>query len=462
MKEKIRLELTDLAVGGEAVGKKDGLVYFVPFGIPGDEVEVELEELKKSYARGKILEIVKSSPHRIEPRCPIFSRCGGCHLQHIEYSAQLDFKRSMVENAMKFLGNLREVPVKECIGAADPWFYRNKVQLVAASKPYLKTKDGRSHFYLGLYARRTHQVVKMDTCAIQHRLNNRVIKAAGDILGKLNWEVYDEKTGKGQVRHIISRVSASREEALVVVVSAKASLPQSREFIQALRGKVPQIKGIAENLNSQKTNVVFGSHTKTLWGRDHIVEDIDDLHFKISATSFFQVNPEQHRALLSVLESYLEKEKIETAVDAYCGVGALSLWLARRAGQVIGIDENQNAISDAQENAVLNSFENITFYAGRVEKVLSSLSDKGLKAGLVVLDPPRKGCEKEVLLTLAAMKVPDIIYISCNPATLARDLALLSETGYRVLEIQPIDMFPQTAHVECVARICLGEERASS
>jgi 23S rRNA (uracil1939-C5)-methyltransferase len=461
MKEKIRLELTDLAVGGEAVGRRDGLVYFVPFGIPGDEVEVELEALKKSYARGKILEVVKSSPHRIEPRCPVFFRCGGCQLQHIEYEAQLYFKKRMVESAVKYLGNLGDVRVNDCLGASEPWFYRNKVQLVAASKPYMKKAEGRVQPYLGLYARKTHQVVRMENCAIQHRLNNRVIKAAGGILGKLNWEVYDEKTGRGQVRHIVSRVSSSRNEALLVVVSARASLPNSREFIQALRSKVPEVMGIAENLNSRKTNVIFGSHTRMMWGRDHLVEEIEGQEFRISATSFFQVNPEQHKVLLKVLQSYLEGADTGSVLDAYCGVGALSLWLARRAGRVTGIEESAEAVADARENAARNSFDNITFHVGRAEKVLSDLSAGGFRAGTAVLDPPRKGCENEMLLALAAMKVRDIIYVSCNPATLARDLAVLAESGYRALEIQPIDMFPQTSHVECVARIKPGDEKAN-
>jgi len=458
MKGIHRLELTDLAVGGECIGKQDTLVFFVPFGVPGDIVDVEETELKKNYARGKILNIIKPSPHRVEPRCPIFYRCGGCHLQQMNYPSQLFYKKKMIEDAVMFLGNIRHVQIKDCIGASEPWFYRNKVQVVVASKPYMPSKEPRNFPYLGLYARKTHQVVKMDNCVIQHNLNNKVIKAAGDTLKKLNWEVYNENTGAGYIRFIISRVSVARDEVLLTLVTARTPLPKVQEFIQMIRQKVPQIKGIIENHNPQKTNVILGSQSRVLWGKDNLLEEINGLQFKISSASFFQVNPEQFSNLLKVIETYANLKGTETVVDAYSGVGAISLWLAKKSAKVIGIEENSRAVADARENAIINRLKNIEFHAGQMERVFLPLVKKGLKTDLVVLDPPRKGCAREVLDILVKMKVSRIIYVSCNPSTLARDLAILSEKGYMVLEIQPIDMFPQTAHVECVAKIIIKEK----
>jgi len=447
-----RLKLEGLAIGGEAVGRLGDLVVFVPFGAPGDDVEVRISEMKKNYARGEIFRIFKPSPHRVEPLCPIYYKCGGCQLQHLTYGAQLIYKRKMVQEALKHLGGINNIRVDDVIEASDPWYYRNKMQVVAASKPFLPPSKKFST-YFGLYAKKTHRVIKMDECVIQHPLNNKLLKAVKDILAKLNWETYNENTGDGLLRYLISRVSITRDEILLTIVTTSTRIPQQAEFVNAVSKKIPQLKGIIINKNDRRGNVVLGTVNKVIWGEDFITEEINGIKYRVSQDSFFQVNPPQAEKMFRILDEFLNPDHREILLDAYCGVGAISLWLAGKFRKVIGIEEVPQAKKDALKSAEINDIANMEVHAGLVEKILPDIYHKGIRIDKAVLDPPRKGCEEQVLDIIAKMRVRKVVYVSCNPATLARDLSRLMEKNYRIEAIRPLDMFPQTHHVECIVKL---------
>ena len=455
------LKVEDVTTGGEAVGRVDNFVLFVPQGAPGDELEVEVVELRKNYGRARINRIIKPSIRRIAPPCPVYHQCGGCQLQHIDYDAQLFYKTKIVKDSLEHLTGLGPVKVHPCRRLEDPWHYRNKVQSVVSVKPYLppgtKVGQGKERFRhcIGLYAQGTHRVVKVDECLIQDSLNNRVLQAAREAMERLQWPVYNEKDGSGLVRYLVTRASYSTREVLLVVVAAQPRLPQVQEFLNHVRRRVPQLRGVLMNLNPHQTNVILGTRTQLLWGKDHLVEEVSGLKFQISPTSFFQVNTRGLLQLYDILEHYCDLRSKDTAVDLYCGVGSLSLHMAKRAKRVLGVDISQEAIEDAVVNSDLNELKNTDFIAGASEKVLPQLYRQGQRFQLALLDPPRKGCDTEVLQVLGRMRIPRVVYVSCNPASLARDLQILGGLGYQTQEIQPLDMFPQTYHVECVARLTL-------
>lgn len=457
--DRIEIEIDDIAAGGEGVGRVDGFVFFVPAAAPGDRLVVELTAVKKKYGRGRISQIVEPSRRRVKPPCPVYDRCGGCQLQHIDYDSQLFFKTKMVRDAVEHLGALKDVVVKPCRSMKNPWFYRNKAQMMVAGRPYLMRPgpDGeatkprlRPHF--GFYAQRTHQVIRVDECMIQSTENNKLLSAARDMVERLQWQPFQEKSGEGLLRYVVAR-SNKRGDTLLILVASQPTLPQINEFVSGVRTRVPQLKGVLTNLNPHRTNVVLGSTTRVVWGQDHLVEEVDGLKFRISPKSFFQVNPWGLEALYQVLSDSLAIRRKDSLLDLYCGVGSMALFLARSARRVVGIDSCGPAIEDAIINSDLNDLKNTYFAAGATEKVLPRMYQQGERFAAAVLDPPRKGCAPEVLNTVHRMRIPKLVYISCNPATLARDLGALSELGYRTKEIQPVDMFPQTYHVESVATL---------
>lgn len=487
--------LDALAVGGEAVGRMDGFVCFVEDGAPGDEVEVELTEVRKNFARGRIRRILTPSVDRVTPPCPIYHECAGCQLQHISYERQLSLKTHMVGDALRLAHLADPVPVCGTLAPSGPeaaveparetiastveapaqtgaeWGYRTKMQLVAGYKPRLSARkpgeeSGFPHewggAYLGLYGRHSHNVIRMDNCLIAHPIANRILQAAAHAIERLGWDIYDERSGRGLLRHVLARISASRDEALVVLVATRAQVPEAQQFVSLLRARVPQVVGVLVNVNGQRTNVVLGARTRLLWGRDHIVEDVTApeqprrrMAFRVGATSFFQVNVPALEVVAQVVERYLAPRGGETVVDAYCGVGALSLLLANRVRKIVGIEEIPEAVENARQNAAANQVKNADFVCGKVEIVLPQMYRQGERVDAVLLDPPRKGCEPAVLEHIGKLRVARIVYVSCNPATLARDLGMLAGMGYRTEEITPVDMFPQTSHVESVARLRL-------
>lgn len=459
--DRITVEIEDVAAGGEGVGKVDGFVIFVPASAPGDKLEVELTTLKKKYGRARISKILSPSRRRVKPLCPVYEKCGGCQFQHLDYDAQLTYKTKMVKDSIEHLGSLSGVEVKPCRGMKEPWSYRNKAQMMVAGRPYMD-KAGQSvqnpprlrpHF--GFYAQRTHRVIPVEECIIQTVENNQVLKAARDMTERLGWVPYDEKSESGFLRYVIAR-STVEGDILLILVATQPTLPNIQEFVSGLRGRVKNLKGVVLNLNPHRTNVVLGTTTRLIWGQDHLIEEIGGLKFRISPASFFQVNPWGLRSLYDALDQEVKLRGRDAVLDLYCGVGSLSLYLAKRAKRVVGIDSCGPAIEDAIINSDLNDLRNTYFATGATEKVLPRLYQQGERFAAAVLDPPRKGCAPEVLNTVARMRIPRLVYISCNPATLARDLGTLSDLGYRTETVQPIDMFPQTYHVESVATLTRG------
>lgn len=456
--DRIEVTIEDVAAGGEGVGKVNGFVLFVPTAAPGDRLEVEITTLKKKYGRARIAKILEPSRRRVKPPCPVYESCGGCQFQHLDYDAQLTYKTKMVRDSIEHLGSLNGVEVRPCKGMKDPWYYRNKAQMMVAGRPYLERENKvqgaapRLRPYFGFYTQRTHRVVPVPECMIQSQANNDVLKAARDMTERLGWVPYNEKNETGFLRYVICR-STTNGDTLLILVATQPSLPNVKEFVSGLRGRVKKLKGVVLNLNPHKTNVVLGTTTRLIWGQDHLVEEIGGLKFRISPASFFQVNPWGLRTLYASLDEELKLRGRDAVLDLYCGVGSMSLYLAKRAKRVVGIDSCGPAIEDAIINSDLNNFKNTYFATGATEKVLPRLYQQGERFSAAVLDPPRKGCAPEVLNTVSRMRIPRLVYISCNPATLARDLGLLAELGYTTETVQPIDMFPQTYHVESVATL---------
>ncbi|MCL4517232.1 MAG: 23S rRNA (uracil(1939)-C(5))-methyltransferase RlmD [Firmicutes bacterium] len=458
--ETVELELTGLTHSGEGVGRREGFAVFVPGALPGERVKARVTGVKKNYATALLDTILQPSPERQEPVCPVFRECGGCQLQHLKYEAQLAYKRQLVVDALNRIGklDLDHVVVRPTLGVADPFHYRNKAQYPVGFR------GGR--VVTGFYTARSHDIVPIADCHIQHPLNGRIAGVLRGLLEKYRLSVYDERTGQGLIRHLLIRTAAATGEAMAVLVTNGRDVPHLEEIAAELTREVPQVAGVVQNVNTQRTNVILGDYTRTIAGRDEIIDEIrlkvdeqadegrkdraDALKFAISARSFFQVNPVQTGVLYGKAIQYAALEGNETVVDAYCGIGAISLFLAQRAGFVYGIEEVAPAIEDARKNAALNGITNVEFLTGKVEDLLPSLYSKGIRPEVIVVDPPRKGCEESVLQTFVAMAPRRIVYVSCNPSTLARDLALLAGMGYETREVQPVDMFPQTSHVESI------------
>lgn len=446
-----RIPITGLSHNGEGVGRFRNFTVFVPYAIPGDTADVRIEEVHKNYARGELAFVRSPSPHRVQPRCRLFYQCGGCQLQQVDYQAQLALKTKVVEDAVTRLGKLQGVEVKPCLGARDPWYYRNKVQFPVG------TAQGR--LVVGCYAKGTHDIVPADECFIQHQTNNRIMREARILAEKYNVRPYAEESGDGTLRHVLSRVAAKTGQAMVVFVTATREFPPGRKIADELMTRLPQVVGVFQNINPARTNVIMGPETRLLAGLESIEDTIhvgglyEDLRFKISPQSFYQTNPDQTALLYREVLKYAELSYRETAIDVYSGIGAITLFLAQRALKAYGVEAVAEAVNDAKKNARLNRIENVEFLVGEAEKVLPQMRQGGVAPDLIVVDPPRKGCDPRVLRAMAEMRPKRIIYVSCNPATLARDLAGLRELGYRTLEVQPVDMFPMTGHIEAVAKL---------
>lgn len=430
------------------MGRYAGFTVFVPFALPGELVEARILTVKKNYATGKLLRVLHGSTDRAEPPCAVYARCGGCQLQHFDGAAQLEAKRAQVIAALQRIGGQADVVVHPVLGATQPWQYRNKMQF-----PIGKAPEGA---VVGCYARGTHVVVDASHCLIQAETNNHIAAAVRETVRELRIPIYDEASGQGSIRHVVGRV-ASSGEAMVVLVTATQELPYERQFVERLRDSVPELVGVLQNVNPKRTNVVFGQETRLLWGHDIIREELGGLVFRVSPQSFFQVNVAQAEVLYQKTLEYAALCGTETVVDAYCGTGTITLFLARQAGHAYGIEVVPAAIEDAKKNAAENEIDNATFLAGDARVLLPRLYQEGVCPDVVVADPPRAGCDRTVLETFAAMHPHRIVYVSCNPASLARDCAVLDALGYVLKEVQPVDMFPQTSHVESVALLVRTE-----
>ena len=436
----IRIER--LGTSGEGVGRYDNFTVFVPNALPGEQVSARVEEVKKTYARARIMEIRVASADRVRPRCEIYSDCGGCQLQHLSYEAQLTAKRLQVVDAMTHIGKLPHVPVKETLGAASPWNYRNKMQFPVGIH--------QGQIVVGCFAQGSHRIIDTEDCHIQREGNNALANAVRDIVTKLRIPVYNEDTHRGILRHIVGRVGQG-DELMAVIVTAAKELPRKKELIRMMRERLPQLVSIQQNIQTYRNNVVMGRDTVLLWGKPTIRDTLGKLSFHISPRSFFQVNTAQAAVLYEQALQYADLHGTETVIDAYCGTGTITLFLAQRARNVYGIEIVRPAILDARKNARDNGIKNAEFIVGDATAVMPSLYRQGVRPDVVVVDPPRAGCTPTVLKNFANMKPRRIVYVSCNPATLARDLAIMKDLGYEAQEIQPVDLFPQTSHVECVA-----------
>ncbi|MGL5206603.1 MAG: 23S rRNA (uracil(1939)-C(5))-methyltransferase RlmD [Acidaminococcaceae bacterium] len=442
-KQTVEVAVTGLGSTGEGVGKVNGFTVFAHGGLPGETVKVKLETVKKTYAMGRVTEILKTSDDRCEPVCPIYEECGGCQLQHLSYDAQLKIKTQQVKDALTRIGHLKHTDVLPTLRAAEPTFYRNKMQFPVS------TTEGQLE--IGCFAAATHRVVNVDNCFIQKEKNNKIIAVVREWMHKYHISAYNEDKGTGIVRHVMGRVGVHTGDVMVVLVTATYDIPHVKELAQMLRQNIPGLKSFVQNINKRHTNVIMGLKDRVIYGKSTIRDTLGTLKFNISPQSFFQVNSEQAEKLYNKAVEFAALTGKEIVFDVYCGTGTISLFLAKHAKAVYGIEIVPPAITDARRNAEDNHCDNATFILGDAARKLPELLEQGIKPDIVLLDPPRAGCEERVLSSIVNVKPKRIVYVSCNPSTLARDLAYLSKHGYDVPTVQPVDMFPMTAHVECVA-----------
>jgi len=445
--EYIELTIDGLTHEGMGVGKYHGFTIFVKDALPTEKVKVKIILVKKSFAVGKMMETLATSEHRVDPLCPIYDQCGGCQLQHLSYEEQLRQKRQQVEDNMKRIAglDLTKVTIHPTIGMEDPWRYRNKAQV-----PIGEMEGG---LVGGFYRQGTHDIIEMKECLIQHEKNDAVVGKVKEVAQRLGINAYKEETHSGLLRHVVVKYGFNSGELMIVLVTNGDELPRKEELIKDLREQFPELKSIVQNVNTKKTNVIFGEETKVLWGEKYIYDSIGDIRFAISARSFYQVNPVQTKVLYDKALEYAQLTGNENVIDAYCGIGTISLFLAQKAKKVLGVEIVPDAIADAKRNATLNGIENVEFAVGEAEKVIPWWKAQGITADVIVVDPPRKGCDEELLRTIIEMRPKRVVYVSCNPSTLARDLKVLEEGGFETKEVQPVDMFPHTSHVECVAQL---------
>lgn len=446
--ETLTVTIEDLTHEGAGVAKVNGYALFIPQALPGETVDIKVVKTKAGYGYGRLLQVQTKSEHRVEPPCPIFYKCGGCQIQHMDYSAQLAYKQKQVKDVMDRVAKLPNVPVRPVIGMDDPWRYRNKSQVPVAFQ--------QGDLVAGFYAKRSHSIVDMDQCIIQHKENDIVVQTVKQLAKELRIPAYQEQSHQGVLRHIVARYGKTTGQVMVVLVTKEKKLPHKEAFISGIRKHVPGVVSIVQNINNKRTNVIFGQQTEVLWGEHYLYDEINGIQFAISARSFYQVNPEQTNRLYSKALEYADLTGNETVIDAYCGIGTISLFLAKKARHVYGVEIVPEAIKDAKRNAKLNQITNATFAVGQAEEVIPRWYDQGIDADVIVVDPPRKGCDEALLRTMIEMKPKRIVYVSCNPGTLARDLRILEDGGYKTEEVTPVDMFPQTTHVEAVARLVIN------
>ena len=439
------ITIESLTNEGQGVARVNGYAVFVVGALAGEEVKAHIIKVFPSYAIAKAMEILTPSPDRVRPACPVFAQCGGCTLWHLSYPAQLRQKQQWVEDALTRLGGFENVPMQPIVGMEEPIRYRNK-----GSFPFGALGNAA---VFGFYAERSHRLVPFSDCLIQ---DERIVDAARRVAAWANAcgiPVYDETTGEGQLRHMVARTTAEGE--LMVVVVTKGQLKKTADLLSFLE----DCDSVWHNENPRSTNVVFGEHFTLLSGKPALTEIIAEKRFLVSPQSFLQVNRIQTQHLYETAREFLSAGPEETVVDAYCGVGTISLLVAEDCRRVIGVEQVAPAIDDAKANALANGVQNAEFLCGNVEDILPSLVSKGETIDAVVLDPPRKGCEEAALKAIAASGASRVVYVSCNPSTLARDCKYLAEHGFILSAVRPVDMFPQTCHVETVVLMSRVEDK---
>jgi 23S rRNA (uracil1939-C5)-methyltransferase len=445
----LTVDIADLAFGGEGVARAGGYVVFVAGGVPGDRVEVRLTQIRPRFSRGHIERVIEPSPLRTEPPCPYFGRCGGCRLQHVRYEAQLEFKQRQVAECLARLGGLGDsatLPIAPIIGADEIYGYRNKMEFTFAEV------DGTP--IVGLHeAERYDAILDIDRCLLQSETLNAVLAEVRGFVREMGWRVHGPQREDGLLRFLMLREGRATGEAMVNLVTASPDVGAARALADRLAARCPQVSSVVLNVNPKKAAVAVGVEEHPIAGNERIRERLGGVEFAISANSFFQTNTRQAERLFGLVADYAGLTGRETVFDLYSGTGTISLLLARRARAVYGIELVPASIDDATRNAAANGIDNCTFLSGEVRHVLPELLRKGIRAEVVVADPPRAGFHPKALRALLALGPARVVYVSCNPATLARDLAVLVAGGYRVTAVQPVDMFPHTPHIEVVARV---------
>ncbi|HIZ14287.1 MAG TPA: 23S rRNA (uracil(1939)-C(5))-methyltransferase RlmD, partial [Candidatus Mediterraneibacter stercorigallinarum] len=458
------VEITDIGVNGEGIGKVDGYTLFIKDAVIGDTVEAKVMKAKKNYGYARLMKVLEASPDRVTPRCVFARKCGGCQIQEMSYERQLAFKAQKVRGSLERIGGfspeLLDRVMEPALGMDEPFGYRNKAQF-----PFGTDKEGNP--VTGFYAGRTHDIIANTECALGVPVNREILEIILDFMKKNKIPSYDEKTGKGLIRHALIRYGFTTREIMVCLVLNGRELPHAEELVGEL-AKIPGMTSITLSPNMRQTNVIMGDSFEVLWGSGYITDYIGGVKYRISPLSFYQVNPVQTENLYSLALEYADLKGNETVWDLYCGIGTISLFLAQKAEKVYGVEIIPQAIDDARENAKINGIENVEFFVGKAEEVLPSWyqehaasgtasGSSGARADVVVVDPPRKGCDAALLDTIVEMAPERIVYVSCDPATLARDLKVLCEKGYELVRGRAVDMFPETVHVETVVLLSKGE-----
>ena len=439
----VTLEIEDCGIDGEGIGKADGFTVFVKDAVIGDTVTAKIIKAKKNYGYGRLMEVLKPSPYRVEPKCEFARQCGGCQLQALSYDQQLVFKTNKVKGHLERIGGFTDIPMEPIIGMDELFHYRNKAQF-----PVGRNKEGK--IVTGFYAGRTHNIIENRDCALGVAENKEVLDRVIAHMEKYGIEPYNEATGKGLVRHVLIRYGYFTKEVMVCLILNGNKIPKEEQLVKSLC-EIPGMTSITINVNKKHSNVILGEEIRLLWGQEYITDRIGDISYQISPLSFYQVNPMQTQKLYAKALEYADLHGQETVWDLYCGIGTISLFLAQKAKFVRGVEIVPAAIENAKENAKLNGLENTEFFVGKAEEVLPREYKKnGVYADVIVVDPPRKGCDETLLETMVEMNPDRIVYVSCDSATLARDLKYLCKRGYELRKVCPVDQFGMTVHVETV------------
>lgn len=442
--DQVEITIDDIGSEGEGIGKYEGYTLFVKDTAIGDHALVQVTKAGKSYGYARLVKLIKPSPYRVMPRCPIAASCGGCQLQHLDYAKQLEYKENKVRSCLMRIGGFSDFVMEGICGMQEPYYYRNKSQF-----PVGRTKDGK--LLIGFYAGRTHSIIDTEHCYIGAEVNDKIISFMRSFIMQYKIEPYNEKEHKGLLRHIITRVGYSTGEIMVCLVINGSQIPHAKELADGLL-KIEGTKSICLNVNKEKTNVIMGEQIIPLWGEPYITDRIGSVSYRISPLSFYQVNPVQTKKLYDIALEYADLHGDEIVWDLYCGIGTISLYMAKKAKKVYGVEIVPQAIEDAKVNAAINGIDNAEFFVGAAEKILpQKYQEENIYADVIVVDPPRKGCEQSLLDTVIAMAPKRVVYVSCDPATLARDLKYLCENNYELVKLRAVDQFAHSVHVESVA-----------
>nr|WP_248931099.1 23S rRNA (uracil(1939)-C(5))-methyltransferase RlmD [Paenibacillus hamazuiensis] len=448
--DRIVVTIKRLGINGEGVGYYRKKAVFIPGALPDEVVKAKVTRIEPSYIHAALVDVEKTSPDRQKPPCPVYEQCGGCQLQHLAYPAQLRAKEDIVREAFRRYTGLDDLPLKPILGMDDPWGYRNKAQLQVG------VREGR--VVTGLYSPGSHKLVDISGCPIQHPGVNETIDAARAVVEELRIPIYREKQREGCLRTIVARVGRASGEVQLTFITATRELPHRAELISRIRKRLPKVTTIAQNINSADTPLIFGEKTIILWGKERLDESLGQVQFSLSPRAFFQLNPEQTVKLYNAVRDAAALTGEELVVDAYCGTGTIGLWLAPQAREVRGVEIIPEATLDARRNAALSGADNARFYVGQAERLLPEWVRQGVRPDVIVVDPPRTGCDRKLLQAVIQARPQRLVYVSCNPSTLAKDCKVLLDGGFRLASVQPVDMFPHTSHVECCSLLIRNEK----